>query len=367
MVIKDNDLVVGTYGRGFWVLDDISPLRQIAAATASESARLFKPGDAIRVRRNINSDTPFPPEVPHALNPPVGAIIYYYLGAKPSGDISIEISDASGKVVRHMSSAPMPALNESPPPVPDFWIEKPKPLPTEVGTNRINWDLRCDNPPAFNHSYEINANPSETPLSPEGPLVPPGVYTVALTVGGKTYKETVKVTNDPRSPAKAADLRAQYALQSKLYDCAKISWDNYQEVTKLRAAVADAGKGNAAPELAEAVSAFDTKLAAVGGSGGGGRRFGGGGGGGGSSAPTFAGLIGGLVRQLNQMDSGDMAPNESLKNASLAACADFDKAMAAWKELQAKDLPAFNALLAKFSLKPIAVTTTTASGPTHAG
>jgi photosystem II stability/assembly factor-like uncharacterized protein len=354
MVIKDNDLVVGTYGRGFWVLDDISPLRQIAAGTKDESARLFKPGDAVRVRRNINSDTPFPPEVPHALNPPVGAIIYYYLGAKPSKDITIEISDSTGRVVRHMSSAPIAPLNEPPPPVPDFWIEKPQPLPLEIGTNRINWDLRCDNPPAFSHSYGINANPGLTPMSPEGPLVPPGVYTVALSVDGETYKETVKVVNDPRSPAKLADLKAQYALQMKLYDCAKVAWDNYHEVAKLRAAAAEAAKSNPAPELAEAVSAFDTKLAAVGGSGGGGRRFGGGGGGG-PTAPTFAGLTGTLVRQLDLLDSGDMAPNESLTKASLAACAEFDKVVASWKDVQTKDLPAFNAVLAKYSLKPIAV------------
>ena len=66
IVIKDNDLVVGTYGRSFWILDDISPLRQMTPAIASEPAHLFKPGDAIRVRRNVNGDTPFPPEVPHA-------------------------------------------------------------------------------------------------------------------------------------------------------------------------------------------------------------------------------------------------------------------------------------------------------------
>jgi photosystem II stability/assembly factor-like uncharacterized protein len=355
MVIKDNDLVVGTYGRGFWILDDISPLRQIAANMTSESARLFKPGDAIRVRRNINSDTPFPPEVPHALNPPVGAIIYYYLGSKPSKDITIEISDASGKVVRHMSSAPIQPLNEPPPPVPDFWLEKPKSLPLETGTNRINWDLRCDNPPAFSHSYEINANPGQTPISPEGPLVPPGVYTVALNVDGKIYKQTVTVTNDPRSPAKTSEIKAQYATQSKLYDCARLAWDNYHQVAAMRAAAAEAAKANPAPELAEAVSAFDSKLAAIGGTaGGGGRRFGGGGGGG-ATTTTFAALTGTLVRQMSLLDSGDMAPNEPLSRACLAACSEFDKVMASWKDVQAKDLPAFNAVLAKYSLKPIAV------------
>ena len=129
MVIKDNDLVVGTYGRSFWILDDFSPLRQITPAIASEPAHLFKPGDAIRVRRNVNGDTPFPPEVPHAENPPLGVIIYYWLGAMPSGNVTLEVSDASGRVIRHMSSAAITPTNEPLHPVPDFWIEVPRPMP----------------------------------------------------------------------------------------------------------------------------------------------------------------------------------------------------------------------------------------------
>ena len=216
-VVHGNDLVVGTYGRSFWVLDDISPLREITPAIAAEPAHLFKPGDAVRVRRNVGDDTPFPPEIPHAENPPLGAVIYYYLGSAPQGTITLEISDSAGRVVRHMSSAPIEPLKEVPP-NPDYWTEIPKPMPAEPGTNRVNWNLRYDSPPAFSHTWEINANPGETPASPEGPLVPPGVYTVKLTVDGKSYTQTVKVVNDPRSPASSNDIRAQYALQVNLYD-----------------------------------------------------------------------------------------------------------------------------------------------------
>src|ERR1041384_3087593 len=134
MVVKDNDLVVGTYGRSFWILDDISPLREMTSAIANESAHLFKPGDAVRVRRNVNGDTPFPPEVPHALNPPPGALIYYYLNSKPSSDIAIEVCDAAGNVVRHFSSAPIPPINEPPLTVPDHWAAKPRSMPRETGT-----------------------------------------------------------------------------------------------------------------------------------------------------------------------------------------------------------------------------------------
>ena len=149
LTIHENDLVVATYGRGIWVLDDYSALRQLTPAVASEKAHLFAPGDATRERRNVGSDTPFPPEVPHALNPPAGAIIYYSLASKPSSDIALDVLDASGAVVRHMSSAPIaPVPEAAQPPEPNFWIATPTPLSTNVGLNRTNWDLRWDAPPA---------------------------------------------------------------------------------------------------------------------------------------------------------------------------------------------------------------------------
>ncbi len=363
MVVKDNDLVVGTYGRSFWILDDISPLREITPAIASEPAHLFKPADAVRVRRNVNGDTPFPPEVPHALNPPLGAVIYYYLGAHPKGDISLEVSDSSGRVIRHMSSAAVPPLGESAPPIPDFWVEVPKPMPTALGTNRINWNLRYDNPVTTNHSYEINANPGETPASPEGPLVAPGAYTVALTVAGEVYKQTVTVRNDPRSPAGAADLKVQTDLQMKLYEGARQTWEARQQVAAMRATIADILKATPAEEVSKAANDFDTKLVALAGSSGGGRRFGGGGGGS-ATVATFASANSALIRELNNLESGDMAPNEPTARACMSALADMQTANASWTALNSKDLVTFNAVLAKYSLKPIpaAVTTTTAEG-----
>ncbi|HVT12649.1 MAG TPA: hypothetical protein VHE55_10310 [Fimbriimonadaceae bacterium] len=370
MVVKNNDLVVGTYGRGFWVLDDISPLRQITASIAGRPAYLFKPGEAIRVRRNVNGDTPFPPEIPHAVNPPVGAILYYYLGAKPTGDVKIEISDSSGRVVRHLSSAPIPPSNDPPPPVPDFWVEVPKPMPTDLGTNRINWDLRYDNPPSFNHSYEINANPGETPASPQGPLVLPGEYTVKLIVDGKTYTQTLTVKNDPRSPASPSDLRAQHELQMKLYDAAQEAWTGYEEVAAMKDLVAEVGKSKPADDLEKAATDFETKLSAIEGNTGGRRGFGGGGFGGfgrnANASPSFTMVLGQLTRQLDTADSGDMAPSEAYRKACEEACNQLKKASADWKAVNTKDLAAFNAVMAKYSLKPIptATSTVTVSGAT---
>ncbi len=356
MVVKGNDLVVGTYGRGFWILDDISPLRQITPAFASEPVHLFKTAEAIRVRRNVNGDTPFPPEIPHADNPPNGAIVYYFLGARPSGDLTLEVRDSGGHIVRRLSSAALPALAEPPPPVPDFWVEKPAPLPAAPGLNRAVWNLRCDSPPTFSHSYEINANPGQTPASPEGPLVLPGVYTLTLTADGKTYTQTVSVKNDPRSPASAGDLREQSELQMSLCRCIQETWDDYHQITDLRSGLAKILMANPPAEVATAAHELDTKLSALGGSAGFGRRPGGGGGFPGGAAPaprTFMTIHSAAVRQLNTLDSGDMSPGEALRKACTVTETDLQKTVKSWELLKTADIAAFNALLVKNSLKPL--------------
>jgi photosystem II stability/assembly factor-like uncharacterized protein len=355
MVVKGNDLVVGTYGRSFWILDDISPLREMAPTLASEAAHLFKPGDAIRVRRNVNGDTPFPPEVPHALNPPVGSLIYYYLGSEAS-KVSIEISDSSGRIVRHMSSDPLPPSTDGLPPVPDFWLERPKPLSVSRGTNRINWNLRYDNPKAFSHNYEINANPGETNASPEGPLVAPGIYSIKLNVDGQSQTQSVVVKNDPRSPASDVDVKNQTKLMIQLYDGSHEAWDGFQQVAAVRAILADIQATEPVAELADATSAFDAKLALIGGSGGGGRRFGGGfpPTGGAAPAPTFAGVMGAILRHIQNMDSGDMTPNEVMVRNAKTATMDLKTVSSNWKTFNGKELSAFNLILKKFKIKPIA-------------
>jgi photosystem II stability/assembly factor-like uncharacterized protein len=353
IVIKGNDLVVGSYGRGIWVVDDISPLRQMTPAVAAEPAHLFAPGDAVRIRRNVGADTPFPPEVPHGLNAPDGAMIYYALATKPAGDITIDIADAAGKPVRHMSSGAVQQVKEAAqPPEPNFWIGLAEPLPAAAGTNRVNWDGRYDAPPAFSHSYEINANPGLTPPSPLGPLAPPGVYTVTLTVDGKTYTQHVTLKNDPRSPASAADVQAQAALQFKMYSGMKDSWAGYQQVSAMRALVAADTAGRPA-EVVTAAKAFDSTLAALSGNPEG-RSFAGFGRAGPPPNPSFVSVNGGLVQQVNDQENGDMAPTEAMQAGYAAACKDLAKAITAWTTLNGAPLVAFNAVLAKNSLTPVA-------------
>ena len=334
LVIHGNDLVLGTYGRGIWVLDDISALRQMKSGTSE--TQLFAPGEAVRVRRNVGNDTPFPPEVPHALNPPDGAIVYYSLASKPSSAITLEVLDASGSVIRHMTSGPVEPVKEAArPPEPNFWIAPPFQLPAEAGGNRTNWDLRTDAPPAFTHTFEINANPGLTPAAPLGALVPPGAYTLRLTVDGKSYTQRVTVVNDPRSPATATQVRAQYALQSKIAAAMKTAWDAYQEVAAARAPLANDSSAKA----------LDSTLAAVGGDPSGGR------GGffgfrpGGPPPPTFVGVSETLRGLFNAVETGDIAPTQGMEAAYAAACKDLAKAATT-----------FTGVVAQHQLKQAAVT-----------
>jgi hypothetical protein len=331
IAIKDNDLVVATFGRGFYALDDYSMLRQVAPAIASEPAHLFKPGDAVRVRRNVGADTPFPPEVPHALNPDEGVIIDYWLAQAPSRDITLDVLDSSGAVVRHMSSAPTaPVAEAARPPHPNFWVALPMPLTKAAGENRTHWDLRFDEPPAFSHSFEINANPGLTLPSPEGPLALPGVYTLKLTVDGRSYTQTVTVRPDPHSPASVAALRAQHALQMRIYEGLKASYAGHEMAVALKAAL-----GGDAPELA---AKLDTIAR---GDGGRGQGFFGGA----PATPSFRGINGSLASDLTAQDLGDLAPTAATLASFASRCKQLETVVAAWERLRTTELTAFNRVL----------------------
>ena len=344
IVFAGNDLVVGTYGRGIWVLDDYAVVRQLTPAVESEPVHLFKPDPSVRMRRNTNFDTPFPPEVPHALNPPDGAIIYYSLDAKPSGELTIDVRDSAGTTLRHFTSAATEPVKEAArPPNPNFWLAPLQPLTTNVGLNRANWDLRLDAPPALTHSFEINANPGQTPPTPEGILAPPGVYTIALTANGKTLTQKVTVTNDPRSPATNAAIRAQYALLRSINNGAKMAYYGYQQVETMRAALKARLGSDSTPDVAKAIAAFRAKVDTVGGNGGGGRR----------PPPNFNALSTELIGQLTAQDNADQAPTEAMHTAYSTACERLRTAAARWTALNGTELTALNATLTGKGLQPV--------------
>jgi photosystem II stability/assembly factor-like uncharacterized protein len=342
MTIKNNDLLVSTYGRGFWVIDDYSMLRQMTPAIAAEPAHLFKPGDAWRVRRNVGADTPFPPEVPHALNPPEGVQLDYWLAAAPSGPVSLDVLDSSGAVVRHMSSVAEASVGEAArPPHPNFWIEPPEALPANAGTNRAHWDLRYDAPAAVAHSFEINANPGLTPTSPEGPVAVPGTYTLKLSAGGHAYSQTVMVHPDTRSPVPTAAIRAQHALQMKMYDGLKSSYAAYTVAVALRDAVRGALSGApSSGDVATRGQSLAAQLDTLIGLQGGGRGFGGQ-----PPRPNLRSLNGTFSSQLTAQDLGDIAPTSATLAGFAATCKDLQSATTVWERVKGPSLAQFNSAL----------------------
>ncbi|MDQ6718541.1 MAG: hypothetical protein M3Z17_09390 [Gemmatimonadota bacterium] len=362
LTIKDNDLVVATYGRGFWVLDNYTMLRELAPSVAAESARLFKPGDAVRVRRNIGYDTPFPPEAAHALNPPPGASIDYWLGRAPANDITLEVIDASGALVRHYSSAPITPVKElARPPHPNFWVEQPKPLSKNVGGNRTNWDLRYDSPDVFTHSFEINANPGETPPSPEGPLALPGTYTLKLTVNGRSYTQPLTLTNDPRSAATLDALRAQHDLQMRIVQGIEASFVGNRIARDLRDLLRAPLPAGVSPDssISAQAAVIIARLDTVAGlDAARGRR-----GPGQTPPPTFRAINDALVQQLNSQDLGDMAPTPGALAAFATTCRELATVAAAWKKLSVEELGSYNTVIVGRGRKAIVLPSGTFSLP----
>jgi len=354
IAVHNNDLIVGTYGRGIWVLDDFAVLRQLSAAVAAErgGAHLFKPSDAVRVRRNVMYNTPFPREVPQAPNPPDGAIIYYSLGAKPSSDITIEVLDARGGVVRRMSSAPPRAVRETArPPMESFWLAPGRGLPANVGLNRANWDLRYDPPPAFAHSFEFNGNPGVTPMAPEGPLALPGLYTIRLTVDGKHYTQPLTMERDPRSRVSRAAVAAQHALVMRLYAGLEATWADFKPVAALRGAIAKIAPDDTASEIGKAAKTLVTTLDSIAGD---------------SlkdarevwdarpKAWSFVDLNGEFAIELTAQDNADHAPTQAALAVARSSCADLARLVGRWRQFVRADLVRFNQLLSRQGIGAIA-------------
>jgi len=221
LTVKDDDLIVATHGRSFWVLDDIAPLRQLAAKAGVKETMLFAPATAWRVRRSTNTDTPLPADEPAGQNPPDGAIIDYRLAQDVRGPVTIEVLDGGGRVLRRYSSqdAIRPTSDQLRTNViPAYWPLLCGPLPVTPGIHRWVWDLRVTAPTSTHSEYPISAVPYRTPLAPEGPLVLPGTYTVRFTVGGKSETAPLVVKMDPRVEISAADLETLYKAQLTMAD-----------------------------------------------------------------------------------------------------------------------------------------------------
>ena len=265
LVIHNDDIVVGTHGRSFWILDDITPLRQLNEQVVAANAFLFKPGIAYRVRRNVNTDTPLPPEEPAGKNPPDGAIIDYTLQSAAAAPVKLQILDANGKIVRSFASTDKPEatmeelgkeLN-----VPLYWIRPPQILSDAAGQHRFIWDLRTPPPASLRHEYPISAIVHDTPRLPVGPAVMPGVYTVKLDVAGQTFTQPLEIKMDPRITAPVDQLDQQFRLASRICDAMNSSFASLAQVRAVRAQLRDLAHQGPKGEIADAIHALEEKVA----------------------------------------------------------------------------------------------------------
>jgi photosystem II stability/assembly factor-like uncharacterized protein len=367
----ENDLVICTYGRGFWVLDDITPLRQIAAnaqAISASSAYLFKPEEAIRARINSNWDQPFSIEVPHAPNVPYGAIVDYYLSHEPGGPIQLQVFDSKGSLVRTMSSTPPPPIEDAA--YPHYWLAAPETrmLSTHVGLNRVNWNLLYDDPPALRHDLENQMNMVEgsTTPGPHGPQVNPGIYTLKLTVDGKVFTRDVTVMNDPRvgeSPALMDALRTQNKLTLLSVQGMEHSFEGHEEVNAVQDQLATLMKGNLPADVAAQAKTLEASLTKIDGGRAGGRGGGGGGRGRGATADPnalqpFSELNNAFNTMVSMMQVGlDMAPTPTQIATWQKDCTDLSHTTTAWEDAL-KQVTDFNAMLVKNNLQEMKVAPT---------
>jgi hypothetical protein len=203
LTVKDDDLVVATHGRSFWVLDDITPLRQLSPQLAQAETILYQPQTALRLH--------YPEEIdrkqPAGDNPPAGAVIDYYFKTAPKDEVTLDIVDGHGTLVRHLSSKEKKEA-EQPPEWPDR-VERVKTIPANEGMNRFAWDLRYNDPVQIPGAFYSDDGP-------RGPLAFPGEYQVKLTVGGKTQTAPLRLVIDPRTKGSEPALQKQFALSMQV-------------------------------------------------------------------------------------------------------------------------------------------------------
>jgi photosystem II stability/assembly factor-like uncharacterized protein len=328
LIIKDDDVCVATHGRGFWILDNITPLRQLSLGRETV---LLKPQTALRVRWNMNTDTPLPPDEPVGENPPDGAMIDYSL-ADAAGEVTLEIKDAKGNLVRRYASSDKVA---PPDPkelkIPAYWVRPPQPLSAAPGLHRFLWDMHLPPVPGADPEYPIAAIPGKTAPDPTGPWAAPGKYTVVLTANGKSYTQPLTLKMDPRVKATPADLAQQFELSKKLYDARPQLEKINERFLALNDEVAKA-KERAAQNtvvvqqldgFTKTLAEFAPKKA---------RPF---------SDPSFDSLDK-LTALFTQLQEVDAAPRPAVKIAVADFLRDLPGVIARWQKLETQDLPVLN-------------------------
>ncbi|MGH8161841.1 MAG: glycoside hydrolase, partial [Gammaproteobacteria bacterium] len=337
-----------THGRGFQVLDDITPLRQIDAQMAKAAVTLYKPEAAVRVRWGMNPPTPW--RVPALPNPPAGAIIDYNLANNASGPVTLDILDSNGKRVRHYSSAdPEKPFDPKKLQVPDWWPRPPMNLSAQAGMHRFVWDLHYQPMPGALRFLDANqAVKHETPVMASSPWVMPGNYTVKLTVGGKTYTQPLAVRMDPRVKTSTADLQQQFDKSMQAYEEAMAASRALGQVRDLEKQVA---KREAGAKATGKLADFEKQLESLSGP---------------KASSPFAffshrgppnlGSVGGDLQMLmGRMQGADQAPTAADLAALDKTNAELKSLMDRWDTLKGQPLADVNRALRQAKQAPLAL------------
>ena len=336
MEIHDDDLVIATHGRSFWVLDDITSLRQ-AAEAASAQAFLYKPATAVRVDNDGFLGTPLPPEEPQTDNPPSGAIVDYYLAGSAT-KVSLQVLDAQGHLLRHFSSADKQATRRPLLPIAERWFPKPQALETSAGEHRFVWDLN-----AGSSSAGTGDDDADDALgAPAGPRVPPGLYTLRLGVDGATMEKPLKVVMDPRCACTQAVLDEQYLFAQQIYAQLLAGRKAMAELDSVASQIKkiDLRDASTPAGLASAVRDAQTRLDAIRG---------------GASGGGLAESVAALGTDLRVVASGDRTAPESA-HAIFDEMGKAERAkVAEWQQFKKSGLDPLNTALAHAHREPIKI------------
>ena len=339
LTIKDDDLISATHGRGFWILDDITPLRQIQAEIAYHTI-LFKPQTAMRVRWSMYTDTPLPPEEPAGQNPPDGAIIDYFIKDDTNNEVTLDIIDSMGKTIRHFSS------NDQPYKIPDvdiplYWIRPQQILSGEPGSHRFIWDLHytpLDLPP----SYPISAVYKNTAPSPTSPWAIPGNYTVKLKVNNQTFSQPLSIKMDPRVKTSTTDLKLQNDLSLQCYENRKQIMKALRETDTIHRQIKVLSE-KTTEKLKISLNNFDEKIINI-------ENI--------NSAAKADGLKqlnNSFTSLFNNLNETDMPPTIQTVEGVKASQTALNKLIGLWNDIKLNDLPKLNNELKNTGLKEIAL------------
>lgn len=348
LAVHANDLVISTFGRSLWILDDVTAIRDINPQIIARDVYLFPPASAIRVRWDNYQDTPYPIETPAGRNPPDGAIVNYFLQKAAGTELTLTVYDERGSAITKFSSEAT-AGEFLPANVPNYWFAPPVALTKASGVNRFVWDMRYPLPQTLPYGYYgelleyteytladhaiAGLTPRQQPL---GPLVAPGKYMVELRYGSQTLRQPLTIELDPRVKASQSDLIEQRDLALQIVRGMKSSYDAYKEVAALHKELAARQKAMTGAEFAklkESAAALEKKIETV-------EK-------GSRTAPGFGPVNRDLARLIFSVESADMRPADTVRSAVQQNCNALDKDLSQWQQLNEQDIPPLNAMLAE--------------------